>query len=70
MSKKPTEAEVRWRVNYRYPRMRAVWLDEEAIGDPLGLAGEVRNSGAMARLALAILATSRSRRPPPAPLGG
>jgi hypothetical protein len=50
--------------------MRAVWLDEEAIGDPLGLAGEVRNSGAMARLALATLATSRSRRPPPAPLGG
>jgi hypothetical protein len=69
MSHNPTEVEVRWRASYRYRRMRAVWLEEEAMGDPLGFAAETRNSGVMAKLAAAILATgprqpaNRSSRP-------
>ena len=64
--KRPTKAEARWRVNYRYRRMRAVWLDEEAIGDPLGLAGEVRNSGALATLNAGLALCEQVE----APLGG
>jgi len=64
MSKRhPTcEAEGRWRANYRYRRMRALWRDEMAIGDPLGLAAEMQEAGTMALLDLAVLTTARHRR--------
>jgi 2-hydroxychromene-2-carboxylate isomerase len=61
MSKKrPSKAEARWRANYRYRRMRAMWIDEAAIGDPLGLAAIVRRDGTMAAISRAILATARA----------
>jgi hypothetical protein len=64
MSKKhPTcEAETRWRRNYRYRRQLASWREEEAIGDPLGFAAELRSSGTMAKLAEAVLSTGPERR--------
>jgi hypothetical protein len=42
--------------------MRALWRDEMAIGDPLGLAAEMQEAGTMALLDLAVLTTARHRR--------
>ena len=58
MSKKrPSPAEARWRANYRYRRELAKWKAEEAIGDPLGLAADMRKDGTLAKIAEAILVT-------------
>lgn len=59
MSKKhPSEAEARWRANYRYRRMRTTYLREVEIGDPLDCAEMLRKAGATAAVQRAIMATT------------
>jgi hypothetical protein len=59
--KRPSPVEARWRANYRYRRELAKWRAEEADGDLLGLAADLRKRGVLAQLAKVVLATGSSR---------